>query len=89
MKKLVAVLVLAAALAAPLALAEGVASLPIIDPNLAGAIAGTSNSYFTVTTKFKSTAAGQLLIGTTNNLVRTVWMSDRANSTNNWHKLVP
>lgn len=89
MKKLLAVLLFALALCGSAWAAGDTAALPIIDPNLAGAIKGTSNAYFTVTTDFKSTAAGQLLIGTTNNLVRTVWMADRANSTNNWHKIVP
>ena len=84
MKKL-AVILLALLAAAGFAWAE---TLPIIDPNLSGAIKGTSNAYYTVTTNFTSDAAGQLLIGTTNNLTRTVWIAVQAGSTN-WTKIAP
>ena len=83
MKKLLAIL--AAALVAGAATAE---TLPIIDSGLSEAIATTNNAYYTVTTNYTSTAAGQLLIGTTNNLTRTVWISTQAGSTT-WKKIAP
>ena len=84
MKKL-AILLLALLAVAGVAFGE---TLPIIDAGLSEAIATTNNAYYTVTTNYRSTAAGQLLIGTTNNLTRTVWISTKAGSTP-WTKIAP
>lgn len=83
MKKLAAILL--AVLVAGVAWAE---TLPIIDEGLHEAIATTNTAYKTVTTNYTSTAAGQLLIGTDTNLVRTVWMATQADSTT-WTKIAP